>query len=271
MHFVRKRWWPRFIDLASIFVLVFTIMAAAAETRQHIAFTTGDEKYDPRLAYLDSVDAVAAEARRRAPGGNARAQAAAVEELLRYRFYHGYSRYDFADNWALWIAARIVHPHLDAKVFADDILQHPWAACSQQAIVTQAVLNRLGIRTATVEWPAHFTAAAFIDNDWFIVDPWGPMERNRTRLWRYADWVDKEKRAHILGPNAAAFDRDITAQPPRLTKIGEFPAPTMAWFHPLTKALSDWLWVVAFGWLSARVHSRRTRSPRLMPALARIT
>lgn len=273
MRFVRQGWLSRFMDLGSILVVLITVaavVAAVAGPRDFIAFTTHDEKFDPHLAGLNSIEAVAAEVQRRAPSGDRHAQATALEDLLRYRFYHGYSRYEFGENWVLWLAARTIHPDLDAKVFADDILQNSWAACSQQAIVTQAVLNRLGFRTATVEWPAHFTAAAFIEDDWYIVDPWGPMDRDRTRLWRYVDWVDKETRGRILGPKAAYFDRELINQPPRVTKIDEFPAPTMAWFHPLTKTLSNWLWVLALSWAALRLHYRRSRSAGFAPTLSQI-
>jgi hypothetical protein len=241
----------------AIFAVSIMILTCAA----HLSFAVKlqpapiEDRFDPRLAQIDTVAEVVAASDRIAAGRDTYARVRALEELLRYRFHHGYSHYSFSENWLLWLAGKVVHPHLTAKVDPHDILQEPWAACSQQAIVVQTALERMGVVYATVEWPGHFTAAAFISGDWYVVDPWGPMDRDRSRLWKLEDWVDRETRAEILGPKAAAYDRMVRLHPPRLVKINQFPAQTMSWLHPLTRFLSDWLWLaaaLALLWLNRR-------------------
>lgn len=251
----------RLIDLGSIVILSFTVASWFLNVRQLPPPIPSTEAYDPSLISIKDVNEVTRIVRAAAPL-SPYAQAKALEDLLRYRFYHGYSRYSFSENWLAWLAARTIHSDLDAKVLPEQILDHPWAACSQQAIVVQTVLRKLGIRYATVEWPGHFTTAAMIGGEWLVVDPWGPIERDRSRLWRYEDWVSKERREAILGPSSDVYDTLLTEVPPVLTKIDRFPAENMAWFHPLTLSLSRWLWGLALGWGILRLNQVRRTTRR---------
>lgn len=252
------------INLLLICILCFSVASRFSSSFETLPQPAG-EKFDPRLARIDTVSEVVAATDAIAAGTDAYGRVRALEELLRYRFYHGYSRYSFSENWLLWLAARVVHPHLDAKIDPEEILQHPWAACSQQGIVVQAALERMGIHYATVEWPGHFTAAAFVSGDWYVVDPWGPMDRDRSRLWKFEEWVGSASRDDILGPGASLFDRKLRLHPPRLLGINQFPADAMAWLHPLTRFLSNWLWVgalLSLTWLHRRPLASALESAR---------
>ncbi len=106
-----------------------------------------------------------------------------------------------------------------------------------------------------------------IDKIWYVVDPWEPLERDRSRLFALSDWQSTATRAKFLSPAAqAAWEPELAASPPQLGHVNKNPAPTMAWFHPLTQLLSDWSWVPAFLWLvfamsrTARPQSIRSRS-----------
>jgi hypothetical protein len=225
---------------ACIAVVLLTVMSWFSPKTVYVPWETPKEKFDPRLAQLQTVDGILAAARVGEHEGNELAQLAAVENVLRYRFYHGYNRYSFHENWVAWVLARVVHPDLDAKVGLNEILEQPWAACSQQAIVVQAILRRLNLPYAVVEYPGHFSAAARVNGDWYIVDPWGPLDRNRSRVWKYEDWATKSGRKAILGPGASEFGAKLNYEVPRLTRFNQFPAPRMAWFHPLTLFISKW-------------------------------
>ena len=230
---------------ACISVVLLTVISWFTPKTVFVPWETLEEKFDPKLAGLKTVDSIINAARLKEHQGDELAQIASVENLLRYRFYHGYSRYSFHDNWVAWLLARTVHADLDAKVDVSEILEHPWAACSQQAIVVQAVLQKLGIQYAVVEYPAHFAAAARVNGDWYVVDPWGPLDRDRSRVWKYEDWATAAGRQTILGPSASEFRSKLDFEIPRLTRFNQFPAPTMAWFHPLTEFLSKFSFLLA--------------------------
>lgn len=226
------------------------------------------EVYDSRLQRIQTIDQVVQELSEM-PGDSAAKRVLNLEDLLRARFYYGYARYSFRENWVAWLAARTVDPDLDAKTDAREIIESPWASCSQQAIVVQEVLKRLNLPYASVLFPNHFTAAVQLDNVWYVVDPWEPLERDRSRLFALSDWQSATSRAKFLSPAAqVAWEPRLAVQPPRLAHVNRNPAPTMAWFQPLTEILSTWLWVPAFFWLIFAVRNTtlhrtvRTRKSR---------
>jgi hypothetical protein len=248
----------RLIDVAFVLVLAFTLLSLVIRGSQTPIERSPYDAYDPRLGSIKDVDTVIAVARRNAGGKGTLATLKAMEDLLRLRFFHDYSRYQFSDNWLLWLGNALVHPHLTAKVSAEeDILQHGFAACSQQGLVVQAALRKMSIPFGTVEWPSHFTAAAYVEGEWYVVDPWEPLDRDRSRLIKYEEWVSKVGRDKILGPRDEAFRRSLDFTPPILTKINQFPAPTMAWVHPLSRAFSRYLWILALLWFTVRYGYRR--------------
>ena len=247
-----KRLVVTLFDLGAALVLLFTLAALVWSGSPLAPVRPERDAFDPRLLAIRDVDTIVALARKKGEGQGQMGAVKAVEDILRQRFYHGYSRYGFGDNWVLWLANAVIDPDLSAKVFPEDILDHPWAACSQQALVVQAALQRMGIPYATVLWPSHFTAAAFLDGQWYVVDPWEPMDRDRSRLWLYETWVSRQGRAAILGPLSEPYRQELDRLPPALVEPNAFPAPTMAWFHPLTSVLSHWLWLAALGWLALR-------------------
>lgn len=221
-----------------------TLAAAVAPPSADPPWQTPDEVYDPAFAHLRSVDEVVALVRQRRPGAPLADQVYELEQVLRARFYHGYSHYGLRENWLAWLSGRVVHPHLSALVDPDEILQHQAAACSQQAIVVQAALQRLGVRYASVELPSHFQAAAWLDGQWFVVDPWGPLDRDRTQLHTLEEWQSVAGRERLLR-SAEARQRlqPLAFEVPRLVKIDTFPAPRAQLFHRLTGWASDWLWL----------------------------
>ena len=65
-----------------------------------------------------------------------------VAEVIRKRFYHAYSHYQFSDNPLSYLAGISIWSHLSAIVIPDDIMKHPMAACSQQSLVLMEIFKR---------------------------------------------------------------------------------------------------------------------------------
>src|SRR5258706_13954222 len=79
-----------------------------------------------------------------------------IAETIRKRFYHGYSYYNMADNPIAFLAGKF-SGNLSAIVIPDDIMKHPMAACSQQAIVLTEIFKRTGVNFRKVTFDHHYT------------------------------------------------------------------------------------------------------------------
>ncbi len=92
-----------------------------------------------------------------------------VAEILRKRFYHGYSYYNFSDNPLSYLAGH-AWSHLSAVVIPDDIMKHPMAACSQQSLVLAEIFRRNKINYRKIAFSGHFALEGYIENKWRFFD-----------------------------------------------------------------------------------------------------
>jgi hypothetical protein len=257
--FSRRAW--QVFHLIAALAIAMSAAASLSPPANDPEWKTPSEAYDPSLAGLDSVDKIVGAAHQRARRPGTTEAVYQLEQVMRYRFYHGYSRYGFHENWLAWLASRTVHPHLDAIVMPEEIARHGAAACSQQAIVVQAALTRMGVTYASVEVTDHFMTAAWINGEWHIVDPWGPNERNRSRLFKLEELMTVAgRKAMFPDVHASAKWDHLRFAVPRLVKIDEFPASRARLFHQVTGWLSDWLWLPLLSLLLARLVLRRRPS-----------
>ena len=257
-----KAWFMSVVHWLALSVCILSAVSFWSAEQDRLKISTA-EMYDSSLQRFQTIDQVERHLAKM-PASTDLDRVLNVENFLRARFYYGYARYSFRENWVVWLAARVINPDLDAKTDANEIIESPWASCSQQAIVVQEVLSRWNLPYASVLFPRHFTAAVEIDRIWYVVDPWEPLERDRSRLFPLSDWQSATARAKFLSPAArAVWEPGLTAHPPHLAHINQSPAPTMAWFHPLTEVLSAWLWVPTLLWLilSARAAMRKLTPP----------
>lgn len=132
------------------------------------------EEYDSTLFYrLQNIDDIISYAD--SVEGSDQRQTLSYCEILastiRKRFYHiGYSYYSLEDNWIAWLAGNLIWDHLHAIVLPDDILKHPGAACSQQAIVLKDCFKRAGIDYREVNLKGHFVLEGKIEGQWHLFD-----------------------------------------------------------------------------------------------------
>lgn len=237
-----RGWVP--LAFAGLALAMISLASLLAPAYQEPPWKTPREAFDPALAHVQTVEALEEELGRRTAGDSTKARVHALEQLIRYRFYSGYSRFGFHENWLAWLAARILHPDLDALVHVDDIMRHRAAACSQQGIVVQELLRRMGLEFATVELPGHFLTAVWIDGRWYMVDPYGPIERDRTRLFPldYLLTEDGRNRLFLTEAERGRWTK-LGYTLPRLVNRNTTPAPRARLFHALTLWASRWLWL----------------------------
>lgn len=97
-----------------------------------------------------------------------------VTSVIRKRFYHGYSYYSSADNYLSVLFSRATLDGYSAIVVPEDILKFPYAACSQQSIITMDILKSKGIETRKVGFSGkktgHFCFEVFFDDRWHFYD-----------------------------------------------------------------------------------------------------
>ena len=98
-----------------------------------------------------------------------------VSSIVRKRFYHGYSYYNFKDNFVGMVASRVSSKGFSAIVIPDDILKYSYAACSQQSIVFMEILKQKGFVTRKVGFKGkangHFCFEVYYNGNWHFIDP----------------------------------------------------------------------------------------------------
>lgn len=177
-----------------------------------------------------------------------------VSQVIRRRFYHGYSYYGFNDNYLAFLFSKISNQGYSAIVKTDDILKHPMGSCSQQSIVMMQLLENKGFQTRKIgfhgkKYGGHFCLEVFYNNSWHFYD------------------ANLEPDSNVL----AAYDRpgidSLVANMPVLLKaysknneeeimdifptykygaVNVFPAPNALLFHKVTNFLSYTIWIFFF-------------------------
>ena|SRR5215469_14744415 len=175
-----------------------------------------------------------------------------ISQVLRQRFYHGYSYYSMGQNALGYIMAPLIKSDLSAIVIPDDILKHPMAACSQQSIVGMEVFRKKGFNVRKVtffakEYGGHFCFEVFFNNKWHYFDPdmepklslmianhlpsISEITENDTLLHKLYykldnQYAEKLFRAYFYGP------------------VNKFPAPHAIVYQYITKYLSLGSWLI---------------------------
>lgn len=172
-----------------------------------------------------------------------------VSDVVRNRFFHGYSYYGGGNNYVGDLVASFTKKGLSAIVIADDILKFPFAACSQQSIVMMDVLEQKGFKTRKVGFAGpkggHFCFETYFEGKWHFYDP--DMEPDNRLLLAY------QRPSVAFIASRPAFMLQAYRQYPaeKMTSLfshyfyGEVNAPAAPkayWFQVITKFLSYTLW-----------------------------
>jgi hypothetical protein len=239
--------------LAALFLMfgAATIWAQLTDCPLRPALPAYHEHFQPTLLAVDSVDAAIAylPTYYHSPAPGVREQVDAVNSFVQDRFLHGPSYYHPCDNWIASVS-RPLWENLAIPVLPDDILKHRHALCSQQAIVAQAMLKRLGIHYASVTFtdPGHFAPAARIGDTWYFFDP----DTERQGLTPLSE-LAKGNKLEIMYPGPLGRGLREAARAGRMhaRDVDTFPGPRGAAFDMLTNFFSHFGWAL-FGslWLA---------------------
>ena len=249
------------VALAVLFGAAWIAAGAACDQR---ALTYSDQ-FDPDLQSVRDVDSAVAYVKgtRRAPGALASAEAA--DAFVRKRFVHGYSELAPCENWVAYLAG-FIRPDLRNPVLPNDILQHRRAACSQQAIVFQAIARELGLDVGSVRLVGHFLPAARVDGQWRVFDPDREIDPASYSLSAFLRGDPRIEQAYGRFGQELGMVRQAESGKIHLGDINSNPAPRASLFQSATRFLSEFGWAVFLGLFIARHairalrHDRRRRS-----------
>lgn len=169
-----------------------------------------------------------------------------LAEVVRKRFYHGYSHYSLKENWIASLAGVTVWHHLSAIVLPDDILKYPMAACSQQSIVMMECFKRRGIDYRKIGFDHHFALEGKIYGQWYFFDT--NMEPDFSVVPR-SSFASLQKNRELFMIYKAQLDStDLEYAPANqfYGKVNQAAAPRASVFHLATKLLSRVLWLLPF-------------------------
>ncbi len=201
------------------------------------------ELYDPSLARLNSVqkliDYADSSARKEHIGYNSLGYGVLVSSIIRMRFYHGFSNYTLQQNWIAATAQYIFGRGFSSPVKADEILQYPYAGCSQQAIVLMETMKRKNISYRSVGFPHHYATELNFKNNWYFFDPdmeprIKESERNEDKWKGSADYLKKYYSGDYSNLDWA-FGKSV---PIIFGTTNADPAPNAYFFQKVTKSLS---------------------------------
>ncbi len=164
--------------------------------------------------------------------------------IIKKRFYHGFSVYNFRENWIATVAQCLIGNDLACPVNPGDILKYPFAGCSQQAIVLMDFMKRKKIPYRSVGFPHHYAVELNLNNEWYYFDPdMEPKIKATERLeenWNQS--ADSLKKYYSLSLSHLDWGFG-KAQPVKIGKINADPAPNASVFQSVTKVLSKTLWI----------------------------
>ncbi|MBM3417026.1 MAG: hypothetical protein FJY20_11425 [Bacteroidetes bacterium] len=254
-----------FFLLQAIYEIAVPLQAAHNSSKGSPQYNS-DEEYDPSLnrlnsvsafmAYCDSQYAVTAAA---GQGIFEKQYPKLVQEVVRKRFYHGYSHYGPGNNHLASLVSKFTISGLSAIVIPDDILKFPYAACSQQSLVLMKVLQKKGFKTRKIalsgKTGGHFCIEVYYKGAWHFID--ADMEPDFALLDAYnmpsiaflAARPDVLQQAYKQYPKEQVLDLFSNYS---YGKVNAPAAPRAYPFQKVTQFLSYTLWsffLLAFIWV----------------------
>ena len=207
------------------------------------------ERYDPQLSYITGLQKLEQHTDSIAAQKNILQGSPEYYVLLEYiisqRFFHGFSHYTLKENWLAAAGEKIAGNGLACKVVPEEILKHPEAACSQQAIVMMAIASRKKVDYRSIGFPHHYTLELKIQGKWYYFDP--DMEPDISAEERSGlSWqsMGASLKKHYASVHYHDFESKFgAASSPIAGTVNADPAPRVEFFHGFTSVLSKMLWL----------------------------
>lgn len=250
------------------FFLLLTVyqLAGSKSSMEHISYEVPPynmkEDFDPALTRLNTIDKLTdyCDSLFLARTADGKLQTAdhlypeIVNSVISKRFYHGYSLYGFRNNYMAMFLSQASIRGLNAIVVPDDIMEYPYAACSQQSIVMMEVMKRKGFSTRKVGFKSerygHFCLEVYYAGSWHFFDP--DMEPDMSLAG-----LDTRPGIAYLAANKDILPKLYSKHSLQLVmelfpnyyygKEDIFPAPKALVFQKVASFLSYTLWIFFLG------------------------
>lgn len=206
------------------------------------------EQFNPRLGYINSTDKLMhvadSIAHQKGISHNSVAYAVTVSQILKNRFYHGFSRYPLNQNWIAAVGEYFLGYGLACIVDSDEIMKFSFGGCSQQSIVLAEIMKRKKVPYRSVGFPHHYGTELQFNNEWYFFDPnMEPVIPDSARLEsRWKKQIDNLKKYYDT-TRYKNLDWMFGKTEPGVGKVNADPAPNARLFHTTTKYLSKTLWL----------------------------
>ncbi|MEP7163122.1 MAG: hypothetical protein ABI741_00435 [Ferruginibacter sp.] len=219
------------------------------------------ERFHPALASINSIDKLEdyvdkAAALKNIPIGSAEYNVF-LSYIISCRFYHGFSHLKLNENWIAAVGEKFTGIGLSCKVQPNDIMQHPYAACSQQALVMMEILKRNKSDYRKVGFPHHYALEVKSNGHWYYFDP--NMEPYMNISQRaHEDWKesnDSLKKYYDATKHSSLSYQFGNGQKAEFGPVNEVPAQRLRWFQSATGLLSKILWCFPLIFLYAKRRS----------------
>ncbi|MEP6677247.1 MAG: hypothetical protein ABJA78_18950 [Ferruginibacter sp.] len=212
----------------------------------------GREKFNPALSSLntvDKLDAYVSSVTTEASLTHGTVEyVEAIKNVISERFYHGFSHLSVSQNWVAALAEKVAGYGLSCNVTPEEILKHPYAACSQQCIVLMEMLRRRNIDYRSVGFPHHYTLETKLQNKWYYYDPnMEPAipnsEREESRWKDSADYLKKYYDTTRFKDLDYKFGNHLAVT---FGVINERPGPNAKRFQSATGIFAKFAWCIPF-------------------------
>lgn len=227
------------------------------------------ERYNPELGSINSIDKLEKCVDEAAALKHIDVHSPEYGLLLSYiiscRFYHGFSHWKMNENWIASVGEKITGIGLACKVQPEQLMKHPDAACSQQAMIMMEVLKRKKIDYRKVGFPHHYALEINTGNHWYYFDPnMEPAMNLKERLhenWKGSN--DSLKKYYAVNKHQNVSYQFGNGQQAIIGPINEIPAKNLRLFQGATAVMSKILWCFPLIFLYAR--KRRTKMYAVKP------
>jgi hypothetical protein len=201
-----------------------------------------------------------------------------VAEVMRKKFYHGYSYYSSKNNSVGVFFEPIVKNSATAIVIPDDIVKYPNAACSQQSIVGMEVFTQKGYQVRKVSMydeigkTGHFAYEVFYENSWHFFDtnqepdPAVLKKYKRPSVAFLAKHPEIVLEAYHRKKDPELFKRLVLSY--TVGPINQFSAPNAYLYQQVTKFLTNFGWAIA--WVLILLRSLKRRRQKRAEALVAV-
>ena len=207
------------------------------------------ERYFPELGSINSIDKLEQYIDAAAKAKNIDVRSAEYDVLVSYiiscRFYHGFSHWKLNENWIAAIGERVTGIGLSCKVQPEKIMQHSYAACSQQALVMMEILKRKKTDYRKVGFPHHYALEVKNNGNWYYFDPnmepYMNLSQRRHENWKQSN--DSLKKYYDSTKHTSLSYQFGSGKMAEFGPVNENPAQRLRLFQKTTGVLSKILWL----------------------------